>query len=481
MNSPPADHEEKQLKRALTLASYGWHVFPLHMPEGNGCSCGETCGSVGKHPLHDPDDLPNGVSNATIDPELINRWWTRWPGANIAIATGAVSGFFALDIDPRHDGKDELWKLEQEHGRLPHTLEVLTGGGGQHYYFAHPGWPVKNRMGKAAVRSGVEIKGEGGYVVAAGSLHQLGKYQWEISSVPGEAPLAAAPEWLLRETQESATPSPSPIPDRILDGSRNDTLTRIAGSLRRQGLEPPVIEAALLEINTRQCSPPLDRDEVSGIARSVGRYTPVQASSWRVGAKDGDFTSIEPLIKIASDPPHYNAHACGRPVKLTHLDLIEFKRFKVACITQLDFVPVFPCGTGEDGKPLPVQITWEKEFLAPALANAEYRVEDAPEDAGLSGAAWQNVLLFFKAEHKSDNKEVIRDDKLAFADGCYWFKGRHLRKWLALNNLSLVKPDELWKIIREHSGKNTTVKCRGKVENCWKVPDPDGESNANAD
>ncbi len=65
--------------------------------------------------------------------DQIQRWWRRWPDANVGIVTGAVSGLVVLDVDPRKGGGDLLAALEDVHGSLPRTVESLTGGGGQHF------------------------------------------------------------------------------------------------------------------------------------------------------------------------------------------------------------------------------------------------------------------------------------------------------------------------------------------------------------
>ena len=101
----------------------------------------------------------------------IDDWFRRWPDANVAIVTGAVSGLVVIDIDPKHGGEQSLTELEREHGPLPKTVEAITGGGGHHLYFAHPGGEVRNKVGLAP---GIDLRGDGGYIVAPPSLHASG-------------------------------------------------------------------------------------------------------------------------------------------------------------------------------------------------------------------------------------------------------------------------------------------------------------------
>ncbi|MGD8616372.1 MAG: bifunctional DNA primase/polymerase, partial [Gammaproteobacteria bacterium] len=93
----------------------------------------------------------------------VDAWFGAQPDANVGIVTGAVSGLLVLDVDPRHGGEESLQRLQAEHGALPPTPEVITGGGGRHLYFAHPGGSVRNRV---ALMPGIDVRGDGGLVVA---------------------------------------------------------------------------------------------------------------------------------------------------------------------------------------------------------------------------------------------------------------------------------------------------------------------------
>jgi putative DNA primase/helicase len=208
----------------------------------------------------------------------VRRWWETWVDANIGVVTGGEAGFFALDVDPRRGGADSLASLEAKHGKLPETRTANTGGGGVHHLFKYPDFPVKNSTGDLAL--GLDIKGEGGAIVVAPSLHASGKrYCWRNS-----APIANAPEWflrLLREAQKSRANGSAAIGVAIPEGRRNDTLTSLAGSMRRRGMGAEEIEAALLVTNNKRCDPPLAEDEVRKIASSVCRYKPAVEAAFR--------------------------------------------------------------------------------------------------------------------------------------------------------------------------------------------------------
>lgn len=263
---------DRMLQAALAyVQQLGWPVFPCHwITEAGACSCGlPHCGSPGKHPL-----TGQGFKEANRDEAQIRGWWTRWPAANIAIPTGAVSGFDVLDVDPRHGGEESLAELELIHGRLPVTVEQITGGG-QHLLFKHREG-VASRTG---VLPGIDVRGEGGYILTAPSNHHSGRqYAWELSSRPGEVDLAEWPAWLLEMVQQPTNGKPKePAPaieGPIPEGGRNATLTSLAGTMRRRGMGELEILAALRAVNETRCKPPLTDTELQGITGSVVRYAP---------------------------------------------------------------------------------------------------------------------------------------------------------------------------------------------------------------
>ena len=185
------------LDAALAYAARGWHVFPCHTPTSRGCSCRKpACPDIGKHPR-----TKHGLNDATTDARTIRRWWQTWSAANVAIRTGAVSGLVVLDLDATKSGRGELEDLEHTYGPLPETILSLTGHG-QHALFAHPGTHVKN--GVETLGAGLDIRGDGGYIIAPPSLHVSGKhYAWELLHEPEETALVPMPAWLLALCQET--------------------------------------------------------------------------------------------------------------------------------------------------------------------------------------------------------------------------------------------------------------------------------------
>jgi hypothetical protein len=140
-------------------------------------------------------------TQATSDETTIRAWWKQWPAAGIGIATGKAGRrqFFVLDIDDKNgkNGSDTLAELETQHGKLPDTVTVLTGTGGRHLYFTTT-VEIRNDAGKR-LGEGLDIRGEGGYVVAPPSTHENGHtYQFEHGYAIGDLTPVDAPDWLMR-------------------------------------------------------------------------------------------------------------------------------------------------------------------------------------------------------------------------------------------------------------------------------------------
>jgi hypothetical protein len=175
---------------ALAAAGRGWSVIPLHTPRSGVCSCGRaSCSAPGKHSRV----AWKRRMREEADIGLIERWWRRWPDANLGVVTGAVSGLVVLDVDPRHGGFDSLAVLEAVHGPIGPTVGASTGGGGEHLYFRHPQTFVPCR----SIAPGLDVKGDGGLVVCPPSVHLSGHlYRWRPGCAPGEVALAELPWWV---------------------------------------------------------------------------------------------------------------------------------------------------------------------------------------------------------------------------------------------------------------------------------------------
>ncbi len=257
---------DRCLEWAERYAQRGWPVFPVHSARVGVCTCRQVdCSSPAKHPL-----TTKGLKDASTDLEVIREWWRRWPEANVAIATGR--GLVALDIDPRHEGDESLRALRRR-VELPATAEVTTGGGGQHLYFAVPGVTIRNSASKLG--KGLDVRGDGGYVVAPPSVHQSGqRYAWHGDAPVAEAPaslvalLAASDKASARERRSALGGWPTLVTERVREGERNETIASLAGLLLRR-LEPVLAFGLLLGWNARFCDPPISEDEVAKTVDSI--------------------------------------------------------------------------------------------------------------------------------------------------------------------------------------------------------------------
>lgn len=257
---------------AAKYARYGFAIFPAYTIEDGHCSCADSrCTSPGKHPIGSL--VPHGVSDAMADDRAALEWWSVYHDANIGIATGDVSGIVVVDIDLA--GLDTLGNLERIHGDVPETWAAETGSGGMHLYYRMPRLDVRNSAG--AVGPGIDIRGNGGYVIAPPSLHLSGRrYRWQDAWHPRKVQMAEAPDWLLKKMVPSGTKEAPPLPQVLKEGTRNSWLASGAGTMRRRGFSEGAILAALKAENGARCKPPLEDDEVSKIARSIHRYQPAE-------------------------------------------------------------------------------------------------------------------------------------------------------------------------------------------------------------
>ena len=258
----------------------GFALLPLHTSLRAGdafkCSCPNSlCASPAKHP--NGRLVPNGCKDASNDPGTVEDWFGCGQH-NVGIATGTVSQIIVLDVDPRHDGDETLADLEREYGGLLSTWRFHTGGGGEHILFRHPGGEVKNSAGRLG--PGLDIRGDGGYIVAPPSLHITGRrYAISVDHHPDDIELAVAPDWLLEHVrpnrQGSSTRSPVDLGTLAgrgaVEGQRNDTIARLSGLLLGKRVDPHLCLDLMLAFNDSRCRPPLSDEEVARTVASIAR------------------------------------------------------------------------------------------------------------------------------------------------------------------------------------------------------------------
>lgn len=245
----------------------------------------------------------NGFKDATTDLEQIVHWWDRWPRANIGVATGILSGFDALDVDPRHRGEESLAELAKDSDLLEsETIISHTGGGGIHFLFEH----VAGNRNHVGLLPGVDVRADGGYIILPPSRHNSGgSYRWQVGKSPDEQSLAPWPHSVLSllQSEEGLTEPAQAVEGRIIEGSRNDTLMSIAGSMRHRGLNCEEILPTLMAVNRNRCSPALKEGEVRRIAEGIERYPPGDAIEPSFNTQAPDLPPKEGREELAASFP----------------------------------------------------------------------------------------------------------------------------------------------------------------------------------
>jgi hypothetical protein len=243
---------------AVAYATRGFAIFP--------------CLPRGKAPA-----TQHGCRDATKDLAPIAAWWRENPSYNVAVATGPVSKVFVLDVDGL-DAEASLRKLEEQHGPLPGTVESVTPRG-RHIFFRCENTTIRNSAGRLA--PGLDIRGDGGYIVLPPSIHPSGRpYVWSVDSADY---FAEAPTWLntllnggnngsCRRQTKSPEHWHHILTSAIRNGARNSTLTSICGKLLHAGLtELALLYDLMCCVNSARCEEPLSEGEVYTIVASVAR------------------------------------------------------------------------------------------------------------------------------------------------------------------------------------------------------------------
>jgi len=274
------------LSGALNCAARGWRVFPLIVG--------------GKKPAFE-----GWQDWATTNQDQIRRYANENPNANWGVYAGA-SGLLIVDLDRKAgvDGEASFLTLEARFGALPSSFRVRSPSGGLHIYCKGRGPNSTSKIGP-----GIDTRGQGGYVVAPGSVTPQGDY-----IVERDDPVCEVPAWVLEqlETKKEALsrPDDSCVPGSISEGNRDHELTRWAGVLRGQGLTVKELEIALLAVNAERCSPPLEESQVLKIARSIGKKPRGEA---RAAA---DFASIDVQEALeTSAPKHISQYSGATPTR----------------------------------------------------------------------------------------------------------------------------------------------------------------------
>ena len=167
------------LDAALDYASRGLPVFPVN-------------------PADKAPYVATGFKAATTDNKTIRRWWRAHPDAMIGVPTGAAGRVWVLDADvdlnKKINGPAALARLVASHGGAPLlTCTSLTPRGGKHFMWRWNGVNIRNSAGE--IGRGLDVRGEGGYIVMPPSVRHDGTaYAWDANAPPNPVD---APDWLI--------------------------------------------------------------------------------------------------------------------------------------------------------------------------------------------------------------------------------------------------------------------------------------------
>ena len=229
------------LNAALQYAAMGLRIFPVkHGTKGAPIKEGGKV--IGSGQL-----LKSWKTEATTQENTIKAWWQKWPDADVCIVTGG--GLTVVDLDVKHppaSGEDTLIDWQMQNGFFPMTRECRTGSGGKHLYF----WTSGTFKSRNGFMPGVDIKSEGGYVVAPPSCNSGGQYTW-LNDLPiapaNENVLAFLSGRGLRGKPMKETP----------EGNRDNTMLAQTYKLAHDFSNREEALQIALAMN-QKCSPPLD-------------------------------------------------------------------------------------------------------------------------------------------------------------------------------------------------------------------------------
>lgn len=227
---------EDGLAVAQRYARAGLPVFP--------------CNPLNKRPLTE-----HGHLEASTEVMKIRGWWAKWPQAMVGMPTGSRSGLFVLDVDqdPTRDkyGVQSLADAGHDIAELMDTATAQSASGGFHFFFKFdPAKPVSNARGK--LPKWIDVRGEGGYVVMAGSKTSDGRYYAWLNPID-ESPAEAAPDWLMELLRGSADPldfnsavrvkAPAERVAAIAPGTWHENTRDIVARMVREGASDETVAA----------------------------------------------------------------------------------------------------------------------------------------------------------------------------------------------------------------------------------------------
>jgi hypothetical protein len=240
------------------------------------------------------------------------------------------------------------------------------------------------------------------------------------------------------------------IGETIPNGARNETLTSLAGSMRRRGMGEQAIYAALAATNGEQCQTPLPDSDIRKIARSVVQYSP----SRDVPVRTAGVMDYQRLRKQATKPPTYILEVAGTDIRVTMGVLVNHRSLRTAAAEQADILA-----------PAMKATEWDAT-LAMLLESLE--VLPAPEDASEEGLIWAYIVQHLL--RADDDLSALEEGRPVRYQDEILTNGKQLRTALLLHN---IKADQrtLWQLVEAHGGEKRNVGHEGRQTWVWAVPE----------
>ena len=249
---------KSNIAKALELSSkFGWQIFPAKP--------------------HDKSPFISGWQyRASADPIEIEQMFTPFPEAMIGLPTGPINGLTILDLD-RKNGVDGVESFRRMTLPCSTRAVVRTPTGGFHLYFRTWNKILPSPIG---ILPGIDIRSNGAYVIAPGSISDFGSYDWggddqvkpdsitELCSML-ENFIQNPPNRRIGKKHKRETRVE--LLEPIYEGNRDCEMTRRCGYLFRKGYSEFEVEAMLLEINSRCVHPPLPERDIQRICRSIAK------------------------------------------------------------------------------------------------------------------------------------------------------------------------------------------------------------------
>lgn len=226
---------------ALIYAQNNFKIFPLKVNSKN------------------EQVLKSWKEEATNDINQVTKWWLTNTQYNIGLKTG--SGLIVIDIDCKN-GKNGLEQIKPFLADFPKTRIAKTCHGGYHFYYKVDR-EVRNFVD---LLDGVDVRGDGGYVLAPPSIVDDKSYTWV-----NDLQIANANDsvYKLLERDKLQVVNHLPSATVIQQGVRNETLFRLGCMMQAKGMSDESIEASLEIENMKRCNPPLSKKELASIVKSI--------------------------------------------------------------------------------------------------------------------------------------------------------------------------------------------------------------------